>query len=81
MNYEYIGLAATSFVLLSFLMKDAKRIRAINIIGAALFVLYGCLIQSISTAVLNGALILIHAVYLTRENKESEETTHEKNHL
>lgn len=72
MNYESIGLTATLFVLLSFLMQSVKMIRIINIIGAILFVIYGYLIGSVSTAVLNAALIVIHAVYLIRGNKTKE---------
>lgn len=70
MEYEFIGIAATLFVLLSFLMKKAEQIRVINIIGAALFVVYGCLIGSLSTWLLNGALIIIHGVYLYHAKKE-----------
>lgn len=65
MNYEIIGLTATLFVLLSFLMKRIELVRIINIIGAALFVVYGICINALSTWVLNGALIVIHIVYLT----------------
>ena len=72
MSYESIGLTATLFVLLSFLMQSVRMIRIINIIGAILFVIYGYLIGSVSTAVLNAALIVIHAVYLIRGNKTKE---------
>lgn len=71
MEYEFIGIAATLFVLLSFLMKQAETIRLVNIVGAALFVVYGCLIGSLSTWLLNGALIVIHAVYLYKSKNES----------
>lgn len=70
MGVEAIGLTATLFVLLSFLMKRVVTIRSINIIGAALFVVYGILIGSPSTWLLNGVLILIHAFYLIKINKE-----------
>ena len=76
MEYEIVGIAATLFVLLSFLMKKVETIRLVNIIGAALFVIYGYLIGSLSTWLLNGALIIIHSVYLyNAKRKESEETT------
>ena len=64
MDYEFIGIAATLFVLLSFLMKDAAKIRKINIVGAALFVVYGLLIGSISVWLLNAVLLLIHFRFL-----------------
>lgn len=67
MSIEIIGITATFFVLLSFLMRSAAKIRMINIVGAALFIIYGFLIGSFSTALLNAALIVIHAVYLCRE--------------
>jgi len=58
--HEIIGIIATGFVLLSFLFTEEKRIRQINIIGAAIFVVYGIIISAISVYILNGALILIH---------------------
>ena len=64
--YEAIGITATLFVLLSFLMRDVKVIRIINIIGCMFFVMYGILIGSLSTWLLNGILIFIHIYYLVR---------------
>jgi hypothetical protein len=67
--YELIGIMGTLFVLLSFLMKDLKKVRIINIIGATLFVIYGLLIGALSTWLLNGILIIVHIVYLIKEKK------------
>lgn len=67
--YELIGIIGTLFVLLSFLMKDLKKVRIINIIGATLFVIYGLLIGALSTWLLNGVLIIVHIVYLIKEKK------------
>jgi hypothetical protein len=67
--FEIIGISGTLFVLLSFLMKDLVKVRIINIIGAILFVVYGLLINALSTWLLNGVLIVIHIVYLLREKK------------
>jgi hypothetical protein len=64
--YEIIGLLGTLFVLLSFLMKDLKKVRIINIIGAVLFVVYGVLINAYSTWILNGVLIIIHIIFLVK---------------
>lgn len=74
MNYEVIGIVATIFVLISFLMNTKTKIRAVNIVGSALFVVYGILISSFSTYLLNGTLILIHIYFLTRREEK-----HEKN--
>lgn len=67
MVYEIIGICATLFVLLSFLMKKITIVRIINIIGAILFVIYGVLINAFSTWLLNAILIVIHIVYLTTD--------------
>lgn len=66
---EAIGIAGTLFVLLSFLMKDLKKVRVINIIGALFFVAYGLIIGAISTWLLNGILVIIHIAYLLKGNK------------
>ena len=66
MSYEIIGLLGTLFVLISFLMKEVKLIRIINIIGAVLFVIYGLLIGALSTWLLNAILVIIHIIYLLK---------------
>ena len=66
MNAELIGLAATLFVLISFVMKETRKIRLVNIVGAALFVVYGVLIGAFSTWLLNAVLIVIHIYYLKK---------------
>lgn len=78
MKYEFIGITATIFVLLSFLVNDIKKVRIINIVGAALFVIYGVLIGAFSTYLLNGLLIAIHLYYLLRKTKDCEGSTLEK---
>lgn len=65
MLYEAIGIVATLFVLASFLVNDIRKVRVINIVGAALFVVYGILIGAFSTWLLNAVLIVIHIYYLT----------------
>lgn len=72
MNIELLGLLATVFVLVSFLFKDLKNIRRINIAGCILFVAYGIALQSWSVWILNGALAIIHIVKLITSNKEAE---------
>lgn len=66
MNIELLGISATLFVLLSFLMKRVETIRSVNIIGALLFIIYGIFINSPSTWLLNTVLVLIHTVYLIK---------------
>ena len=66
MNPEVVGILATCFVLLSFLMRQPRHIRLITLVGAALYCFYGYLIGSLSTLLLNGALIMIHTCYLAK---------------
>lgn len=66
MNYEIIGTLASIIVLLSFLVAGEKRIRAVNIIGAFVFVIYGLLINAFSVWFLNGALVIIHLYKLKK---------------
>ncbi len=64
---EAIGIVATLFVLFSFLFKNPKHIRIVNIIGAFLLVVYGFLINALSVWLLNGALIVIHIYFLRKK--------------
>lgn len=64
MKYELIGLLGTIFVLLSFIQNDEKKIRKINILGAVLFVCYGLITKTYSTAFLNLCLCIIHIIKL-----------------
>lgn len=64
---EVLGIIATLFVLLSFLFKSPKKIRIVNIVGAALFVIYGLCIDSLSVWLLNGVLIVIHIYHLAKK--------------
>lgn len=44
---EYVGYLASIMVLLSFTMKDVKKLRTVNMIGCLLFVAYGFLMPTI----------------------------------
>ena len=68
---EWVGILAGLFIVISFLMKGEMKIRAVNIIGAALFVIYGFLIGSISVTVLNVILIIVQVskIYNYRRGK------------
>jgi len=69
MNIEVLGTIATLFVLASFLVSGEKRIRIINIIGAALFVVYGYLMVAHSVYILNGILCMVHIYKLIKNKK------------
>ena len=74
---ELIGIASTVLILFSMLYKTTTlkgdiRMRALNLAGSVVFVVYGCLLPAISTAVLNSALVIVnayHLVLLIKENK------------
>ena len=59
MNYEIIGIIATLFVVVAFTLNGERKIRIFNFIGAVIFVIYGLLINSFSTILLNASLIII----------------------
>lgn len=63
---EIIGILAGLVVLLSFIPRELKYIRIINILGCILFVIYGIGIGSISIWLTNGILGLIHIYRLKR---------------
>lgn len=66
---EWIGYAATAFVLLSFTMKNVNTLRKVNMVGGLLFVVYGFLLNPVSLPVVltNAAIVLIHLYYLLKK--------------
>ena len=63
-----IGYAASLFIVLSFLIKDnLLYIRLTNLVGCALFVIYGCFIDSIPVILPNAFLVVVEIVYIWRE--------------
>lgn len=72
---EAIGITATVFILISMSVNTSSWkgdvwMRAINIIGSIVFVIYGALLPAISTAILNGLLVFINTYYLIKLIKE-----------
>lgn len=68
---EVIGIVATLMILVAMLFptlsyKGSMCMRIINLIGSAVFVVYGSLLLAISTAVLNGALIIVNLFYIIK---------------
>lgn len=56
---EIIGILGTLFILIAFSFNGELKIRIFDLIGAILFVIYGVMIHSFSTILLNGILIII----------------------
>ncbi|MDB3906822.1 YgjV family protein [Crocinitomicaceae bacterium] len=61
---DYIGYAASLFVLLSFFMKKIATLRMVNIVGCSFFIAYGFLIDSIPIIITNVAIVLVNCYYL-----------------
>lgn len=76
MKDEWLGLVASTFVLVSFLMTNQIKTRMINMVGCIAFVIYGILLPSYSTAIMNGGVFIVHVVFLikhfVKKRKEKE---------
>lgn len=79
MNWiEIIGIVATLFVLFSMcckvqIFKYCVLMRILNIVGSIVFVIYGILLPAVSTAILNGLLVIVntyHLIILLKSNKK-----------
>lgn len=60
---EIIGYAASIFVVLSFVLKDIKKIRIINLIGCTLFVIYGFLNKKLWPVIIPNAFLFFIQIY------------------
>ena len=79
---EWLGLIASVIILISFLTSNQIRTRIINSIGCVVFVVYGFLLPTYSTAFMNLAMLVVHAVFLTKyfikKRKEKKSKPEEK---
>jgi len=73
----WIGVAASVFVVISFLFRNIRTIRLISIVGCIVFVVYGIMINALPIWALNGFLIFVHIFNLIklRKNKKPSHTT------
>ncbi len=63
-HYEIIGYLASFLVAISFLFKDLKIIRWINLIGCIFFVIYGYFLPSTPVIITNVFIVLVQIYYL-----------------
>jgi len=67
---EYIGYLASLMVLISFTMKDVKKLRLVNMTGCILFIFYGflmpTLIIGLPIIIANLAIFSVNLFYLTK---------------
>ena len=57
----YIGIVV---VLIAFMMTDMTKLRIVNIVACSIYVVYGCLIHSKPTIILNVLVILLNLYFL-----------------
>ncbi|MFT4698691.1 MAG: Na+-driven multidrug efflux pump [Flavobacteriaceae bacterium] len=68
---ELVGYLASFLVLVSFLMKEVRRLRIVNTIGCFVFIIYGVMLQiSWPIVITNVAIFGINIYYLFRNNKK-----------
>ena len=75
---EWLGLLASAFILASFLTNNQVKTRLINMVGCVVFVVYGFILPAYSTAFMNGALFIVHIVYLTKDYLKTKKEKAEK---
>ncbi|MEN8885240.1 uroporphyrinogen decarboxylase [uncultured Winogradskyella sp.] len=68
---EYIGYLASLMVLISFTMKDVKKLRLVNMTGCVLFITYGFLMPTLRIGlpiiIANVAIFVVNIYYLTKK--------------
>ncbi len=66
---SYIGYAASFFVVLSFILKDLKKVRIVNLIGCILFVIYGIYNDMLWPIIIpNAILVFIQSYHLIKKD-------------
>ena len=78
---EVIGIVASVMIVVSFFVNGEKTIRAVNMVGSAVFIIYGVLIGSFSVIFLDSASIIVNTIKIYKINKErkSNETDENRN--
>ena len=69
MGYEIIGLCASIFVLISFIPKNIKVIRCINIVGCIIWIIYGVITGALSVWIMNLLVMIVHLIHLLKNKK------------
>ena len=63
---DLFGYLGTGLVLTSFIMRDIKWLRVVNMSGSLVSFIYALLTNTMPVAVLNGSLLIINGVQLAR---------------
>jgi len=68
---EWVGYLASIILIISFMMKNVKKLRIINSIGAALFVAYGIMLTYSWPIIITNQFILFANIYYLANNKSN----------
>ncbi|SNV45945.1 Uncharacterised protein [Chryseobacterium taklimakanense] len=60
---SYIGYAASFFIILSFMLKDLRKVRLVNLLGCICFVIYGIFIGMLWPVIIPNAILCIIQVF------------------
>lgn len=63
---DWLGYTASAIIAISMFLSSIVRLRWVNLVGAALFMVYGVLIKAYPVALLNGIIVLTDIYYLVR---------------
>ncbi len=73
--FEWIGYAASIFIVLSFVVNNIKSIRIINMIGCLCFVAYGTYFEFWPVVIPNAILVFIQLYFLIfKDNNRNSKT-------
>ena len=83
---EMVGYLGSVLVAISLMMRSLVRLRMINSLGCAAFVIYGILIHAYPVAILNGFVFCINVFYLVRMLRQKDyfqllEISHDSTYL
>lgn len=68
--FEWIGYAASIFIVLSFVLNNLKSVRIINMIGCLCFVVYGTYFEFWPVVIPNIILVFIQLYFLFFKDKK-----------
>ncbi|MGB1040019.1 MAG: uroporphyrinogen decarboxylase [Flavobacteriales bacterium] len=72
-NYiEIIGYIAMALIAISFLMKNIRALRILNMLGAGIFVIYGILLNQPPIYLLNSFILIVNLyfVFIKKTDKQ-----------
>jgi hypothetical protein len=70
MNWELFGYLGTAVILYSFTIENMFKLRAVNMLGALVWIIYGVGIYALPTIIVNVCIILIHTYWFYKHRKE-----------